>query len=138
MLRSDTVPADFIDGTRGHIRQDSERLWLAVPLELRRLHLVLGDAPEWERRFSRGKKVRTLLDLRDLPEAIACEMLYAAWRLLDLGRCGPCRRHEHLPARPAPGVEGLRAAASVADGRARGTVGAGSAARLRRAPGQGP
>jgi hypothetical protein len=27
----------------------------------------------------------SLLDLRDLPEAIACEMLYAAWRLLDLG-----------------------------------------------------
>ena len=59
MLRSDTVPADFIDGTQGHIRQDSGRLWLAVPGELRRLHLVVGDAPEWERRFARGKKVRT-------------------------------------------------------------------------------
>ena len=46
---------------------------------------MVGDAPEWEGRFSRGKKVCTLLDLRDLPEAIACEMLYAAWRLLDLG-----------------------------------------------------
>jgi hypothetical protein len=85
LLRSDTVPADFIDGTQGHIRQDSERLWLSVPVELRRLHLVVGDTPEWEGRFSRGKKVCTLLDLRDLPEAIACEMLYAAWRLLDLG-----------------------------------------------------
>ncbi|MGZ6693602.1 MAG: hypothetical protein ACXVHQ_40200, partial [Solirubrobacteraceae bacterium] len=85
MLRSDTVPADFIDGTQGHIRRGSERLWLSVPVELRRLHLVVGDAPEWEGRFSRGRKVRTLLDLRDLPEAIACEMLYASWRLLDLG-----------------------------------------------------
>jgi Phage integrase family len=85
LLRSDTVPADFIDGTQGHIRQDSERLWLSVPVGLRRLHLVVGDTPEWEGRFSRGKKVCTLLDLRDLPEAIACEMLYAAWRLLDLG-----------------------------------------------------
>jgi hypothetical protein len=63
---SDTVPADFIDGTQGHIRQDSERLWLSVPVELRRLHLVVGDAPEWEGRFSRGKKVYTLVDLRDL------------------------------------------------------------------------
>jgi hypothetical protein len=85
LLRSDTVPADFIDGTQDHVRQDSGRLWLAVPLELRRLHLVIGDAPGWEGRFARGKKVRTLLDLRGLPEAIACEMLYAAWRLLDLG-----------------------------------------------------
>ena len=85
LLRSDTVPADFIDGTQGHIRRDSERLWLSVPVELRRLHLVVGDTPEWEGRFSRGKKVCTLLDLRDLPEEIACEMLYAAWRLLDLG-----------------------------------------------------
>jgi hypothetical protein len=138
LLRSDTVPADFIDGTQGHIRQDSGRLWLSVPVELRRLHLAVGDAPGWEGRFSRGTKVRTLLDLRDLPEAIACEMLYAAWRLLDLGASVQVGDTSTLLSRPAPSSEGLRAAASVADGRARRTVGAGPAARLRCAPRQGP
>jgi hypothetical protein len=85
MLRSDTVPADFIDGTLSHIHQNSDRLWQAVPLALRRLRLSLGDTPEWETRFSHGAKVRTMWDLHELPEPLAREILYATWRLIELG-----------------------------------------------------
>jgi Phage integrase family len=85
MLRSDTVPADFIDGTLSHIHQDSDRLWQAVPLALRRLRLSLGDTPEWETRFSHGAKVGTMWDLHELPEPLAREILYATWRLIELG-----------------------------------------------------
>jgi hypothetical protein len=85
MLRSDTVPADFIDGTLSHVHQNSDRLWQAVPLALRRLRLSLGDAPEWETRFSHGAKVRTMWDLHELPEPLAREILYATWRLIELG-----------------------------------------------------
>ena len=46
----------------------------------------LGDAPEWEGRFSRGqRRSARCWTFATFPSRCACEMLYAAWRLIDLG-----------------------------------------------------